>query len=143
MNTIPFLISMIFPLGYILYFFGLNNDLELPKDKRPFYKLRNRPYLLKNLFIAILFLAIGIFRINNDPRETFYFAPMIFLILRVVFDPISVAFIGRPFIMTYSRMVIEDDQNFLDSVFTVLLFFLPFLFCGILMNKINPGYWMN
>jgi hypothetical protein len=142
MVTIPFLSSIIFPLGYIFYFWMVN-DIELPKNERPFYKLKNRPYLLKNLFIAILFLTVGMFRINYDPRETFYFAPMIFLTLRVVFDPISVAFMGRPFIMTYSRMVIEDDQNFLDTVFTVLLFFLPLLFCGTLMNKINHGYWMN
>ena len=141
MYTVPYIISVLFPMGYILFL--VLGKLELPKEKRPVYRLLEPVYLAKNLIWGFLFLVIGLFRIYDDHRETLYFAPLIFLMLRVLFVPISKAMIGRPFIISISQMVKEEDQNILDYVFTVLLFFLPLLCCGLLMNKLNHEVWIN
>ena len=136
--TIGGWISIILGFGYIFYCaYGFES-----KPKRKFY---HKLFLKKTFwihFIATLGLFVfGFYRCKKGHyKETFYFAPFIFLIILIFFNWLTRIAIKRDILIsTRWDSKPSNYKWYIDGIFSFLIVLIPFLFCGYAMNKFRFG----
>lgn len=145
MGNLNVYLSVIIGIGYIFYTIIGKYSLE-PKDQYYNRLLETKPFILNLSFAAIL-VIIGIWRVAYyDKRETFYFAPLIYLLLLRLFNLFSILINQRNLILATgvdNPPKGKEGINFSDRVFVFLLFLVPVIICGMIMNKLNFGVFME
>lgn len=134
MEKILLIISIFFGLGYLL-FYMLSGESSNPKTFR-YNQLFETKKFLKHLIFALSFSIIGILRYNSSKLETYYFLPLIFILLIKIFNPIFRSLYNRNIIIALRWDKPPKGKNgikSLDRIIGVLILILS-MTCPIVLK---------
>ncbi|TWI85331.1 hypothetical protein IQ13_0491 [Lacibacter cauensis] len=130
--------SILLGFGYIIYCaYGFDTN----PNKKFYHKLFVRQTFLTHLVAALGLFCYGYYRCNNGHyQETFYFAPLIFLIALMFFNWLTRLATDRNILIS-TRWDSRPPQYkwYIDGFFSFLIVLIPILSSVLAMNKFRFG----
>ncbi|WJS95043.1 hypothetical protein NYQ10_01005 [Flavobacterium johnsoniae] len=96
MEKILSITSLLVAFGYIFY---LLSGKDLNPKKFRYNELFENSKFIKHFVFFLIFFAIGIFRFYSNPMEIYYTAPLNFILLITLFNPLFRALYNRNIII--------------------------------------------
>lgn len=124
-----------------IYICLMTFGLSLHPERKYYNKLFDFNTYLFHFITSLAISAYGIYYcLNVNGSGAFFFAPSFFLILFLLLDKLTKLIINRHIIIA-TRWDYKPSfyKWYLDGLFSILLFSIPFLLSGIIMNKLNFG----
>lgn len=135
-----YIIGIVYGLAYIFY---MSLGWSQPPNKKPFRKLFDNKTFLIHFAIQLAIALFGFYRCTNgNYRETLFLAPVFYLLLLRLLDPIIVGLENRHiFFMGRGDPKPTGYKWYLDAPLGILIVVLPIWNCMFLMNYFRFGVY--
>ena len=135
MNSFLTLLSIIIGFGFIIFLIEKKNKQNKHQEYHQLFELKSS---LKYILISIFLSTIGIIRFNSLTIETYYFSPMIFIVLTIFFNLLVRKIYKRNIIIEVVGKTLTPRRNkktkVLDKIFALIIL-LSSLLTPIILKK--------